>query len=650
MFSEFGFIRVAVVSPDLRVADVNYNVDATLNALAQAAGKNCQLALFPELGITGYSCGDLFYQDLLLSEVKAALERIAGETKRLGLAAVVGLPFAVDGRLYNCVAFIANGRVLGLVPKTYLPSTNEYYEERWFTSGAASSVSSVRWNGSEIPFGTNFLFRAENFSECVIGIEICEDLWAVQPPSCNQALAGATLLLNSSASDDLLGKSDYRRDLVRQQSARCFAAYCYAGAGPGESTTDMVFGGQSLIAENGSILAETERFRFETQVAVADIDLQRLVNERLKNSAYSASRPARDPEVIDFTMHFPRPRNGKESLLREISSTPFVPSDRAQRTKHCQEIFAIQSTGLAKRIAHTKVEHLVIGTSGGLDSTLALLVAAKTLDRLGLPRDRIMAVMMPGFGTTERTKGNAERLVGLLGASTRVVPIGEAVEQHFKDIGHDTRIHDVVYENSQARERTQILMDLANEHDGLVIGTGDLSELALGWSTYNGDQMSMYNVNGGVPKTLVRYLVEWAADNEYSGQISEVLHDICETPITPELLPLGTDGRLQQFTEDSIGPYDLHDFFLFHVVRYQFPPRKIFWLARLAFKEKYSRTEILRWLQVFYQRFFSQQFKRSALPDGPKVGSVALSPRGDWRMPSDAAASLWLEEVASLRP
>lgn len=649
MYKEFGFMRVAVVSPDHQVADVGYNTRAMIKALGTASRKNCQLVLFPELAITGYTCADLFYQNLLLSEAKTALERIAQEAKGMGVCVGVGLPLTVQGRLYNCVAFIGDGRVLGIVPKSYLPSTNEYYEERWFTSGIEAAVSSVRLDDAEIPFGTNLLFRAANFPECVIGIEICEDLWAVQPPSSTQALSGATVLLNASASDDLLGKYDYRRDLVRQQSARCLAAYLYAGAGPGESTTDMVFGGHSMIAENGMILAEAERFRFETQMAIADIDVQRLNNERLRNSAFSAAHSFQNFEVVDFALHFARPKAGNGAVLRHISPTPFVPSDPAQRAKHCQEIFAIQSVGLAKRVIHTKAENLVIGTSGGLDSTLALLVAVKTLDKLKIPRAKIMAVMMPGFGTTDRTKGNAGRLVDLLGATPKVVPIQDAVEQHFQDIDHDHNNHDIVYENSQARERTQILMDLANEHAGLVLGTGDLSELALGWCTYNGDQMSMYNVNGGVPKTLVRFLVEWAADNEYSGSISDVLHDICATPITPELLPLGKGQTLQQMTEKSIGPYDLHDFFLFHTVRFQFSPRKIYWLARMAFKEDYSSPEILRWMKVFYQRFFSQQFKRSAMPDGPKVGSVALSPRGDWRMPSDATACLWLEELDTLR-
>lgn len=641
-----GYIRVAVASPALRVADIGYNVEKTLDVLREAVREQCQLVLLPELGITSYSCADLFYQSLLLSEAQASLGRIAEESEQLGIAVVVGLPLALGGRIYNCAAFISGGAVLGIAPKTYLPTTNEYYEERWFTSAKNIQFSVVQIDGTEIPFGTDLLFRATNLRDCVIGIEICEDLWAVQPPSGDQALAGAMLLLNPSASDELLGKSEYRRELVKQQSARCLAAYLYAGAGPGESTTDLVFGGHSLIAEYGVILAETERFRFATQMVIADIDVQRLVHERIKNSTFSMSPANKIFRTIEFALPEPKFSGSEPSPLRRpIARTPFVPSDSTQRAKHCREIFAIQSTGLAKRLLHTGARTAVIGVSGGLDSTLALLVTARAYDILGMSHDRILAVTMPGFGTTDRTRGNAERLVGLLGATLKVLPIRDAVRQHFTDIGHDERVHDITYENAQARERTQILMDLANQSNGLVIGTGDLSELALGWCTYNGDHMSMYNVNGGVPKTLVRYLAEWVAESEFTGEVSAVLHDICATPITPELLPLGEGNALQQMTENSIGPYELHDFFLFNVVRYQFPPHKIRFLAKQAFGQDYTEAEILRWLRLFYRRFFSHQFKRSAIPDGPKVGSVALSPRGDWRMPSDASVELWLKEI-----
>jgi len=644
-----GFVRVAVISPTLQVADVPFNVQAIITALRHAASQGCRLAVFPELCITGYSCADLFYHPVLLDEARAALDEIALAARLEEIAVQVGLPLAVAGRLYNCAAFIAGGRVLGIVPKTYLPSTNEFYEERWFTPGSRNTRASIELHGSEVPFGTDLLFAADDLPGCVIGVEICEDLWAVNPPSGDMALAGATLLLNGSASNELLGKVEYRRDLVRQQSARCLAAYLYAGAGAGESTTDTVWAGHSLIAENGVVLAETERFRFDTQVALADVDVQRLVNERLRNNTYSAEVPGRTFRTVRFDLPAAERWSPDEPLIRpQLSRTPFVPADLPRRAIHCREIFSIQSAGLAKRLRHTGSRATTIGVSGGLDSTLALLVATKAFDLAGLPRAGIIALTMPGFGTTSRTRGNAERLAELLGVTLRVVPIDEAVRQHFRDIGHDEVLHDVTYENAQARERTQILMDVANQVGGFNVGTGDLSELALGWCTYNADHMSMYHVNAGVPKTLVRYLVEWAAEAEFTGETSTVLHDICATPITPELLPLSADGALEQKTEDAIGPYELHDFFLFYTVRHQFPPRKVFFLARQAFAGQYQEQTILRWMEVFYRRFFSQQFKRSAMPDGPKVGSVALSPRGDWRMPSDASPALWLAEVKAL--
>lgn len=647
--TSFGFVRVAVVSPELRVADIAFNVQAILDAMDKSAQDNCQLVLFPELCLTGYTCADLFYQALLLSEARKALQSIAEKTARIPITVIVGLPSMVHGRLYNCAAFISGGTVLGLVPKTYLPMTDEYYEERWFTSANHATIQSIDLNGKEVPFGTDLLFRAVNMPDCIVGIEICEDLWAAEPPSASLALAGATVLLNPSASDELLGKAAYRRDLVRQQSARCLAAYLYAGAGPGESTTDVVFSGHSLIVENGTILTETERFRFSTQNAFADIDVDHLVHERLKNSTFSASVPRKTWRTIEFKLSdLPKLPNDNFVLRRPLTRLPFVPTDVKQRADHCHEIFAIQSTGLAKRLRHTKSRRVVIGISGGLDSTLALLVCTHAYNILGLPHEGILAVTMPGFGTTDRTRNNAERLVDLLGATLKVIPIRDAVRQHFRDIGHDEQVHDITYENAQARERTQILMDLANQTDGLVLGTGDLSELALGWCTYNGDHMSMYNVNGAVPKTLVRYLVEWVAESEFTGDVSAVLHDICATPITPELLPLGEGATLQQMTEKSIGPYELHDFFLFNTVRYQFLPRKIFFLAKQAFGQDYAEEEILHWMNLFYRRFFSQQFKRSAMPDGPKVGSVALSPRGDWRMPSDASYTIWQEEIENL--
>lgn len=641
-----GFVRVAVVSPELRVADVEFNVLAIVKALRDAAAEGCQLALFPELSVTGYSCADLFYQASLLNAARNSLQIIAQATEQTGVAVVVGLPLAAEGRLYCCAAFISEGFVRGIVPKTFLPSVYEYYEERWFSSGRDARVRSVPVGNAAVPFGTDLLFQAANLPECVVGIEICEDLWAVQPVSGELATAGATLLLNPSGSNELLGKADYRRELVKQQSARCLAAYLYAGSGPGESSTDMVFGGHSLIVENGALLAETERFHFETQMAIADVDVQRLVHERLRNSAFSSTVPTRPVRSIGFAFKDIPPNQTR--LRRPLLRNPFVPPDPAQRAERCREIFAIQSTGLAKRLRHTGQHSTVIGISGGLDSTLALLVTVKAFDIMKWPRAGILAVTMPGFGTTSRTRGNAEKLITLLGATLKVIPISDAVRQHFKDIGHDESVHDITYENAQSRERMQILMDLANSGNGLVVGTGDLSEIALGWCTYNGDQMSMYNVNCGVPKTLVRYMVEWVAESEFSGPVSEVLRDIGATPISPELLPLGKDASLKQKTEETIGPYELHDFFLYQAIRNHFPPRKILFLAWQAFGEDYSAECILRWMGTFYRRFFSQQFKRSPSPDGPKIGSVALSPRGDWRMPSDARPDLWLKEIADL--
>ncbi|MFZ2487267.1 MAG: NAD(+) synthase [Anaerolineae bacterium] len=656
-----GFLRVAVISPELRVADVDFNVQTTLAAVQAAAGQGCRLALFPELGLTGYSCGDLFYQGVLLARARMGLLALAAATADIECALVVGLPLQVEGKLYNCAALLAGGEVLGIVPKTHLPTTNEFYEERWFAPGplALTQTITLAEGAPPTPFGVDLLFQATNFPDVRVGIEICEDLWAVQPPSGEMALRGATVLLNLSASNELLGKMGYRRDLVSQQAARCLAAYLYAGAGPGESSTDTVWGGHSLIAENGALLAETERFQFSTQMAVADVDIQRLVHERLRNSTFSASRASRAFRIIEFRLPgevvdaravgIGGTGDALTTFIRpQLSRTPFVPGDLQRRAASCREIFAIQSTGLARRLRHTGLRRVTIGVSGGLDSTLALLVTARAYDLLGLDRAGIVAITMPGFGTTQRTRTNAELLAEALGLSIRVIPISDAVRLHFRDIGHDETTHDVTYENAQARERTQILMDVANEVGGMVVGTGDLSELALGWLTYNGDHMSMYHVNAGVPKTLVRYLVEWVADEEWSGDAAAVLRDIVATPITPELLPLNQAGQLEQKTEDTIGPYELHDFFLYQVVRFQFAPAKVFALARQAFREVYSEAVILRWLEVFYRRFFSQQFKRSAMPDGPKVGSVALSPRADWRMPSDASAAVWLAEVAAL--
>ena len=640
----FGMVRIGVASPELRVADVDFNFAEICRVAKHAQQQQCNLVLFPEMSLTGYTCADLFYQQQLQQQVSDALLKLMDFTALNGITVIVGVPISLAGRLYNCAAFISAGKVCGLVPKTFLPNTGEFYEQRWFSSAPQCGNDFYLLGEQQIPFGTDLLFQAADFPAALIGIEICEDAWSVAPPSGSQALAGATLLLNLSASPEILGKQAYRRNLVASQSARCLAAYAYASAGPNESSTDLVFSGHSLIAENGQILTETQRFQFSSQLAIADVDLDRLVGERQRNSTFASGRPELDFNIQPFTLAQPQ----VETLQRKIGKTPFVPPDDVERSARCEEIFHIQTSALIKRLRHTGCKTVVIGLSGGLDSTLALLVAAKAFDRLGLSRQGIVAITMPGFGTTARTRGNAESLAELWGTKLRIISIDPAVRQHFKDIGHIETDHDVTYENCQARERTQILMDVANQVGGLVIGTGDLSELALGWCTYNGDHMSMYAVNCGVPKTLVRYLVDWCATAEFSGEATAVLQDICATPVSPELLPPDANGNIGQLTEKVVGPYELHDFFLYQVIRMHFPPQKVLMLASQAFGSEYSTGELLKWLRQFYRRFFSQQFKRSCLPDGPKVGTVALSPRGDWRMPSDAAVDLWLSQLEEL--
>jgi NAD+ synthase (glutamine-hydrolysing) len=634
----------------MRVADTAFNAVAIEAAVRDAAAQGAVLVATPELGITGYTAGDLLFSDHL---IERSWDELLGLVDRLSdlphVAVVVGLPVrTTDGRMYNCAAIFGNGVISGVVAKQYLPNRAEFYEDRWFTRALGAELPATVAN--DIPFGVDLLFTIPGQPHSQIGIEICEDLWAVEPPSGALALAGATIIVNPSGSPEQLGKAPYRRDLVRQQSARSDTAYLYAGSGPGESTMDVVFGGHSLIVENGTLLAETTRFQFDTQLAIADIDLQRLVHERHMNSSFT-NAPA--PPVRRIALAIRRPSPVTAPFKRPLPRLPFVPADVAERSANCEEVFTIQATGLAKRLRHTQATKTTIGISGGLDSTLALLVAARAFDALGLDRSGITAITMPGFGTTDRTYRNALGLMEALGTTVREIPIADAVRAHFADIGHDENDHNVVYENAQARERTQILMDVANQQGGFVIGTGDLSEAALGWMTFNGDHMSMYHVNAGVPKTLVRYLVSWAADAVFSGDASRILHDIVDTPITPELLPL-KDGQLEQRTEDTVGPYELHDFFLFHVVRYGARPTKVFALAREAFSTgngpHYDDATILKWLEVFHRRLFTQQFKRSSMPDGPKVGSVALSPRGDWRMPSDASAETWLTEIAALRP
>ncbi|OQY25404.1 MAG: NAD(+) synthase [Desulfobacteraceae bacterium 4572_35.2] len=642
---KFGYYRLAVASVAHRVADIAYNIEQMKQVIHSAHSCGCDCLVFPELAVTGYTCGDLFFQSLLIEKTEQGLIELAEFSAELSTLLVVGAPIAQGGRLFNCAVLISDGEIVGIVPKNFLPNSQEFYEERWFSAAPDRSADEVVIGGQPIPFGDDLLFQDLNRPACVIGVEICEDGWVANPPSGQMAVAGATVLLNLSASPEVLGKQQYRQQLVRSQSARCLAAYAYASAGAGESSTDLVFSGHSLIAENGTILSESERFSFESQWVCADIDLNRLMNERHKNNSFAASRAEGDYRLIEISNALAVATEEHGDLKRQVNRHPFVPSNNAERNQHCEEIFALQTTALARRLKHVGTKNVVIGLSGGLDSTLALLVVIKAFDLLQLDRKGIEAVTMPGFGTTERTRGNAEKLIELLGTSSRVISIDAAVRQHFSDIGHDETQHDITYENSQARERTQLLMDIANQVGGIVIGTGDLSELALGWCTYNADHMSMYGVNCGVPKTLVRYLVSWCAESAYCGETSVVLDDVCETPVSPELLPPDGAGQISQVTEDHVGPYELHDFFLFQVVRYQFEPKKVLFLAQQAFGTDYDAATILRWLKVFYQRFFSQQFKRSCLPDGPKVGSVALSPRGDWRMPSDACVSLWLKEL-----
>ena len=630
-----GFVKVAAGTPRIRVADCDYNAGQIIALMKEASAQGVKVLTLPELCVTGYTCGDLFLQDALLDGAERALGWILEETKELDLLTAVGIPVRHEHKLYNCAAVIHKGEILGLVPKTFVPNYGEFYEARWFASGQDCDEA-VWLCGGWVDMSPRRLFNCYTLSELTVGVEICEDLWAANPPSTILAQAGATLILNLSASDEVAGKALYRRQLVSGQSARCVCAYVYADAGEGESSTDLVFAGHNIIAENGGILAEK---RFETGLIVSEIDVRRLAYERRRMNTFAAG--SGEAVTIHFNLML-----GDTPLTRPISPTPFIPEDPAHRAERCEEILRIAALGLKKRLEHTGASCAVVGLSGGLDSTLAILIAALAFDMLGRDRKGILAVTMPCFGTTKRTRSNAELLAIELGTDFLEVNIGKAVEQHFADIGQSMDDHSVTFENGQARERTQVLMDLANQKGGLVIGTGDLSELALGWATYNGDHMSMYGVNASIPKTLVRHLVAYEADR-LGGRAGEVLRDILDTPVSPELLP-PKDGEIAQKTEDLVGPYELHDFFLYYAIRWGFPPRKVLRLAAYAFGNRYDRETLLKWLKNFYRRFFSQQFKRSCLPDGPKVGSVTLSPRGDWRMPSDAVAKLWLDELEGI--
>ncbi len=637
---DFGFLKIGALSPRTCVANPKQNAIYALAALRRAQEQGVQLAVLPELCLSGYTCGDLFGQDALLDSCEQELLGLAGQTREMDTVLVVGIPLRVNGFLYNCAAILQRGKILGFVPKTYLPNYQEFYEKRWFVSGMQNRADTVRFAGEEIPFG-NLLFRLND--RAVLGVEICEDLWVPLPPGTQMALAGANVIVNLSASNEAVTKNEYRRAMIAQQSAKALCAYAYASAGVGESTTDLVFSGACTVAENGTILADAPRFQQDGSEAVACVDLERLLSQRRQNGSFPDNADLTSPpayRIIDA----PVPTLAESQINRAYDKHPFVPEDRVKREERCQEILSIQAAGLAKRLSHTGMQKLVLGISGGLDSTLALLVSVRTMELLKLPEENILCVTMPGFGTTDRTYENAVELIHCVGATFREIDIRPACLQHMADIGHDPALHDVTYENTQARERTQILMDLANKEGGILVGTGDLSELALGWCTYNADHMSMYGVNGGVPKTLVRHLVEnfaAQADERTAG----VLRAVLDTPVSPELLPPDESGQIAQKTEEKLGPYELHDFFLYHFLRFGTNPQKLLFLAKRAFGNQYTSRQLTDWLRLFFKRFFQSQFKRSCLPDGPKVGSVSLSPRGDWRMPSDAQAAAWLDAL-----
>ena len=634
-----GFVKVAAATPDIRVADVEFNTQNIINAMEEAQKNGAKILVFPELCVTGYTCSDLFDHSVLLKASRKALLEIAENTNDKDMLVFVGAPLEVNGKLYNVAAAMNQGEIIGFTTKTFLPNYGEFYEMRQFTPGP-QTVREITFEGKKIPFGPQILFQAEGMEELVVAAEICEDVWSPIPPSIQAALEGATVIVNCSASDETIGKDTYRRALISGQSARLISGYIYANAGEGESTTDLVFGGHNIIAENGTILKESSRY--VNEIIYSEIDLQRITGERRKNTTF---QPLDEETLVrvSFTVE-----ETKTFLTRTFPKKPFVPSDEQTRAQRCEEILTIQAMGLKKRLAHTNARTAVVGISGGLDSTLALLVTARAFDMLGRDKKDIIAVTMPCFGTTDRTYQNACEMSKKVGATLIEVPIADAVNVHFRDIGHDPEDHSVTYENCQARERTQVLMDIANKTWGMVIGTGDLSELALGWATYNGDHMSMYGVNASVPKTLVRHLVKYAADDTKDEALKNVLYDVLDTPVSPELLP-PKDGDIAQKTEDLVGPYELHDFFLYFMLRFGYEPSKIFRIACMTFDGEYDKETIFKWLETFCRRFFSQQFKRSCLPDGPKVGTVALSPRGDWRMPSDACVAVWMKDLEACR-
>ncbi len=633
-----GFIRVCAATPDIRVADVDYNTKNIIKLINEAEQNEAKIIVLPELCITAYTCGDLFLQGVLKDNAKKALQKISDATVGMDIVAIVGMPLEVKQKLYNVAVVLQNGRILGVVPKTNIPNYSEFYEARHF-SPAPENVFEISLCGQTVLFGTKILFECENYPELVLAAEICEDVWVTNPPSLSHAMAGATVVANLSASDEVTGKDLYRRMLIQSHSAKILGAYIYADAGEGESSTDLVFSGENIIAENGTMINVSKRF--ENGAIYGEIDIARLKGERVKSNTFTSNDTGY--ARVSFSL-----KSVYYDLTRYIAKTPFVPNDMSEREKRSEEILTIQAMGLKKRIKHSYAKTAVVGISGGLDSTLALLVMVRAFDSLNMDRKNIIAVTMPCFGTTDRTYNNAVNFANSLGVTLREVRIDKAVKQHFADIGHADDVYDVTYENSQARERTQVLMDIANQSGGLVVGTGDLSEMALGWATYNGDHMSMYAVNVSIPKTLIRYLVDYEAERTENDILKTTLKDILDTPVSPELLP-PKDGEISQKTEHIVGPYELHDFFLYYMVRFSFSPSKIYRLAKLAFKGEYTDEFILEWLKVFFRRFFNQQFKRSCVPDGPKVGTVALSPRGDWRMPSDACSKLWLDEIETLK-
>jgi len=639
MLKEYGYLRIGAIVPKIKVANVIYNCEEIVKQIKLASKENVSIVTTPELSITGYTCADLFHQDILIEESINGLKYILEQTKKLDIISILGMPLKHENQLFNVAVVINKGKILGIVPKTYRPNYNEFYEKRWFSTSLNIKNNKISLFGEIIPFDTKIIFRDKTNSDIAFAVEICEDVWTVSPPSDSHTLNGATIIFNPSASNEIIGKYDYRKTLIKAQSSKTISAYCYASSGINESSTDLVFSGNSMIFENGSLLEENKRFDFDSNLIYSDVDIKKLMNDRCKNMSFMEVKDNNEYNYIEVDVS-----DRSDSLKRNYEEYPFVPRNEAKRNERCEEIFNIQSSGLAKRILHTKVEKTVIGISGGLDSTLAFLVIVEAYKKLGIPNKNIIAVTMPGFGTTGRTFNNACNLVKNYGATLLNISIKDACVQHFKDIGLDQSDRSSTYENSQARERTQILMDICNKENGLIVGTGDLSELALGWCTYNGDHMSMYAVNVSIPKTLVRYLVKWVADTS-NKKYKDTLYDILDTPISPELLPPDDEGNIKQLTETAVGPYVLHDFFLYHFLRYGASPKKILYIAKKTFDGKFDEETIKKWLKVFVRKFFYHQFKRSCLPDGPKVGTISLSPRGDFRMPSDADPEVWINSI-----